>query len=77
MRDIRQIDDQIRPEADETKRKMLAVELHDKIMRADSELQALTAGPLSPLQEKKAEIARVLRQQVAARIVRELFEEPI
>jgi hypothetical protein len=46
-------------------------------MRADSELQALTAGPLSPLQEKKAEIARVLRQQVAARIVRELFEEPI
>lgn len=75
MRDIRQIDDQIRPEADETKRKTLAVELHDKIMRADSELKDLATGTLSPLQTKKADAARRLRQQVASRIVRELFEE--
>lgn len=75
MRDIRQIDEQIRPEADETKRKTLAVELHDKIMKAEKELKALTRGSLSARQVKKAEAARALSQHVAARVVRELFEE--
>lgn len=75
MRDIRQIDEQIRPETDETKRKTLAVELHDKVMKADEELKSQTQGSLSPLQAKKAEAARVLCRRVASRIVLELFEE--
>jgi MoxR-like ATPase len=70
---VGEIVDQIRTDLDTPDRKRLGTELHDKLRRADRELQALRAKTPTAYQQRRLGVADQAIRDATATVMRDLF----